>query len=63
MSFFIGIMFFCLGEDCYFFKPSMVFQSQETCLTAMDSALKSSKEMKATKAYANCFLVDLNKTI
>ena len=62
MNFWIGIMFFCAGETCYFFKPGMVFQSQETCLVTMESALKSAKEAKATKAYANCMLVEVGKT-
>jgi hypothetical protein len=61
MTFFIAIAFFCVGNDCYFWKSKDNYYTEETCITALAEYIKS-KQGKLEVA-GSCLKVDLRNNI
>ena len=62
MKLFIAVVFFCLGEECVFWKSHTNFYTQEECakeiVTAVDTLEKQGVESMGT-----CLVVNLNQHI
>jgi hypothetical protein len=61
MKLFIAVAFFCIGEECYFWKSSDNFYSLQDCGTALQEFI--SKQEDTTPVFGNCLIVNLKNNI
>lgn len=60
MSFWVGVVFFCLPGDCAFWKAEEVFDTKAKCEKALDKALDTF-EKHADVASGACLQVRMTK--
>jgi hypothetical protein len=61
MKLFIAVAFFCLGEECYFWKSSDNFYSAQECSKSLQEFI--SKFEDTTPVFGNCLVVNLKNNI
>lgn len=62
MSFFIGVLFFCVNSDCYFFKINNTFDKIEQCQTAVREWNQYARKEGLDTAYT-CLEVTLKPNV
>lgn len=62
MSFFIGVLFFCMNGDCYFFKINDTFDKIEQCQAAVRQWDQYARKEGLETVYT-CLPVDLKANI
>jgi hypothetical protein len=61
MKLFIAVAFFCLGEECYFWKAADNFYSIEQCGKALQEFI--GKQDEDLPIFGNCLVVNLRNNV
>jgi hypothetical protein len=62
VKFFLAVIFFCNGEQCFFWKSSELFYKQEECLKVLKEASQALYQ-KGFENEGSCLQISTNKNI
>lgn len=62
MNLFIAVVFFCAGENCFFWKAPTNYYNKEDCIKATDNFAQLLEDKKIP-SFSNCLVVNTRNEI